>query len=478
MIDNIKNSYIKLLHRLQVAKIHTDNKRTTISLSVKPEQTFNLRDLEKIREFNIKNTSYKFRVYNNSSVYDFKKYFKCTTELGYYLEKLTNDEMSKLKDEISKCLLVPITRNNHTCYVDSREFLCILEHKKFYHYERRKWNHLFTKININLFKRDEQIMKIPNGLFSEMNSLEIFIYNFIKSNQVKKSINFNYSMSTEELVKETSKLVKHILGFQSAYDFKPYSSEISSHPEDIVNLFNELSMKNALNYKNKLNFKLYKEIHFHLLFLILVDLNSNVKSWLAEKECTRLNTLLSNSKTTSIGFCDLFYRDKRNEASYIVELKYYRNNFKYNESLKECKLFAIDQARSYRMPSSSNEKNIECFAVVFYFDKNLIKCDLVKDNHSNKQYERISNVKVLNTKYENEIHEIENIFKIMRNKDYHNLMNHEGNEFVCLIFQNKTYLIDIEFLKKTKKEELYDESFWTKLFIQINSSTNDHMMIV
>ena len=65
MIDNIKYSFIKILYRLQVAKIHTDNKRTAlIGLNVKPEQAFNVRDLEKIREFNIKNTSDKFKVYN------------------------------------------------------------------------------------------------------------------------------------------------------------------------------------------------------------------------------------------------------------------------------------------------------------------------------------------------------------------------------------------------------------------------------
>ena len=465
MVSVIKNLLIQIKYGLQVVKIHTDNKRTLsiVSTSIEQDKPFNLRDTV----LDIKNTTFQFKAFYNSSIYTFRKYFKSTTELRHYLESMTNNDLIELKNEIFKCKLVPITKNNRTCYIDNREFLCVLEHRKFYEYERNKWNNLFKISNLNSFKRAQQLATTHEDLSTRMNSLEIYIFNFIRSNQTKKTIYFNFTMSIEELARETSKLIELIFDFQSPSDFKQYSNKISS-PDGIVNLFNELSMKNSLNYKNKLNFNFYKEIHFHLLFLILVDLNSNVNSWTAEKECRRLNTLLSNYKITSSGFCDVFYKDNQN-VSYIVEIKYYRkfnHQNKYDEfdNLDECKVYAIDQARSYHI--LSNEENIQYFAVVFHVNQknNVITCDLVKDNDSNKQYERISNVKVLNSKYENEIHEITNIFKIMRNKEYDDLKNHTGNEFASIVFQNKTYFIDIEFFKNTKKEELYDENFWIQLF--------------
>ena len=96
-------------------------------------------------------------------------------------------------------------------------------------------------------------------------------------------------------------LIKSI--FVSIESFQNYSHE-NSHPKDILD---DLRRKLNNNLYIDENVDEYQEIHFHLLFMMILSKSNQIEYWCAEKRCTRLHTFLDHSNTTSTGYCDVFY---------------------------------------------------------------------------------------------------------------------------------------------------------------------------
>ena len=488
MNNNIRNLYVQVITRRLASTIAISNeatlpKQNVISTSMKfrPQKYKDFSKSVQIHqnlnynELSLQNTSFTFKLLNNLSFYMLKKNFKCTKELALYFKKMSSKRLKDFREQIFNCNMISITLRNQTYFIDTREFVSVLEYRMNNLFEWIKWENFVKAHSLTSLKK---IYTLPDKLTAnaDSSSLELFVFNFIKSNQSRMiNICFKHSISINELVQQTAKLIQFLFGFTNASDFKQYSNK-TSDPSGIVNEFNRLMQKNAFNNKSVIDFRIYKEIHFHLLFLILVDLNQEIKCWSGEKECRRMNTLLSNiSKKSQTGYCDIFYKDMRNSA-YIIELKYYREtNKRHFINLEDCKIFAIDQACSYSVLS---ENSIECFGIVVHVNQdNSIQCDLVTSNGATsknmKKYERVEKVKLMNTKYETQIQEISRIFKIMPDNEYEDLRaNNDGHELISIMFKNKAYFIDIGVFRSIEKTELTDDTWWMNLFKKIDNKFN------
>ena len=304
--------------------------------------------------------------------------------------------------------------------------------------------------------------KIPDATFK---GVELFVYNFIKthSNRMKKTI---YDMTHDKYeyleklfewnIKKIEELIVNLLGFADKDALESYSNECKN-PIDIVNEFNRLSRK----HQNMAFFE-YKEIHFHLVFLILLSKSKHVKEWHSDMQCTRLSTFIQQiqikGNKTSTGYCDVFYVDNENNE-YLIELKYM--NPKNKENLNEKKIEAIDQARSYQI---ENRPKTQCFAAIFYLLENQgLLCHIAylrslrSYNNGFQAYRRQSRIKIIKINNLNELKNVtEDVIKIIQFSN--------SNDYVGFFLDNKLFCIDADELKYLyfERTDLKLEEFWEK----------------
>jgi hypothetical protein len=104
------------------------------------------------------------------------------------------------------------------------------------------------------------------------------------------------------------------------------------------------------------------------MFIVLLNYSKFQKTWFAEFECTRLQTICDNNngRKSSKGFCDVFYTDDKN--SYIIEIKY--DDTIDNDKIESLITKATDQAKSYQI---AHINPTICYSAVFFSKKdNLI----------------------------------------------------------------------------------------------------------
>ena len=335
-------------------------------------------------------------IMNSSKVFILNSSFKNEQDLVDYFKNDLN--LNELREIILNYEILGLPVAGQTIFIDSEEFNNTLKYHSDNLSNVRNWKRCLTLLKysqntvppIQLAKSDYFCDDVKN-----------YVLQFLKDNyeKMKRTCKDMNEMKGEMIavIEKTAQLLKQMFGFQTKDDFKKFSNDYT-HVKEFVTVFNNLSKDHFNSHQyEEINFFDYGEIHFHLIFLLILSSSSRVKEWCSDKECRRLQTLLDNrnSSSTSTGFCDLFYVDCENNA-YNIEFKYYRGNklqfFRSKfENIEDCKITAYDQACSYQI---SHNGPISCFSVVFHFNADqivkTISCDLfpVSEDFKNRPYFR------------------------------------------------------------------------------------------
>ena len=425
-----------------------------------------------------------FKEYKPSKYY--QNVLKYEHEFDGFDKNLENHFKNINKEEfikkISNYEMVCITINNESHLIDVHELNNTLKRYTSKRYRsinvlsnKKLWEDNLKPYEPSRFTFESEI---PNITFE---GIQLFVYDFIKThnNRMKKTI---YDMThlkykyKEELfgsnIVKIEELIKNLLGFADKDALDSYSNECKN-PIDIVNEFNRLSREHQ-----NMAFSEYNEIHFHLLFLILLAKSKHVKEkeWHSDMQCTRLSTFIQTKqnsvKKSSTGYCDLFYVDNENKE-YLIELKYLKNN----ENLDLKKTEAIDQARSYQI---ENRPEAQCFAIIFLLKNKNLFCHMFYDEsnllpyNGFQAYKRQSKIK----QEKNLIVEIKNCTDFsktfLKENDFRFTQTSNENERDSLNYE--FYCIDANEFKYLYSEEtdLNIKEFWKQKFMKLNPYLKFH----
>ena len=318
-----------------------------------------------------------FKQFAFQSVWCFPE-FKDINELVIHLKERENLLEYFLKEELKDKKTICIRIDSKDYFFDKDEFISAINFDKNYLLDIAIWKACLKDYHSKA--HDDHI--IYNF------DIENYVHRFIEDHKSKlfKMIEDLYKDGFEYNVQKTEKLIKSI--FVSIESFQNYSHE-NSHPKDILD---DLRRKLNNNLYIDENVDEYQEIHFHLLFMMILSKSNQIEYWCAEKRCTRLHTFLDHSNTTSTGYCDVFYVDKNNN-SYIIEIKFFKEYYTiYYTSFNTFVIKAIDQVRSYQLDYQGVESdNIKRFTIIFSLGQDIcetpvLKC-LLNDGNNEDGYE-------------------------------------------------------------------------------------------
>jgi hypothetical protein len=412
---------------------------------------YNLLGYEDVIDTNKTKIEFKFKKHSDCFVFPSVWYFPAFDEkkgLIEYLKERKDCIQYFFKEDLKNTKTVGVTINNQIHFFDKDEFISVMNHHEDYLYDENKWagclgdyKPSFPYFDFSPFYNNEYLNEYDN-----------YVVEFIRNHKSQFSGNFFRNLNDKDgfyyNVRQTGNLIRIIYGSIQSLD--TYSHE-HSHPKDLIKElkkkfddynFNEI-VKNSCEYK---------ELHFHLLFLIILSKSNQIEYWCAEKYCGRLHTFLGQSNKSSSGYCDVFYIDKNNN-SYIIELKLYkdfylRENYKKNYSnAKDYKNFddfvnfAIDQVRSYQLDDYEGIKsnNIKRHTIVFrIYEDFCMDCYLNYDNNEDgyQVYQRSPKTKILCQKPFNDINEA-----ITFIESYEPQNQIESNESYYSLMINKTTVL-------------------------------------
>ena len=165
----------------------------------------------------------------------------------------------------------------------------------------------------------------------------------------------NKTETLEELIEKVVIILKFGFGIKTSTDLKDFQIDGSMNKVNgLINLFDKKAKKfdekiidllNFIEKKNNLKRHFY-EIHFHICFLLLLNKVLGSSYWEAERECTRLHSLIENKNTTSTGRIDVFFEDEY--GINIVELKCMPPFYRLTD-IKKVEIEGIDQVCSYKL---------------------------------------------------------------------------------------------------------------------------------
>jgi hypothetical protein len=381
---------------------------------------YNLLGYEHIIDTNITKIELKFKKHSDCLVFPSVWYFPAFGEIKGLIEYLKERKdfiQHFFKEDLKNIKTVSVTINNQNHFFDKDVFISLMNHHEDYLYDENKWVRCLGDYE----PYPPYSNRCPTLNNKDFNEYQIYVAEFIRNHEYQFSGNFFRNLDDKDEFKyhvgQTGNLIRIFYG--SIESFRTYSHEYS-HPKDLIKVFKKKFDDDNFNEKVP-NSHQYKELHFHLLFLIILSKSNQIEYWCAEKYCSRLHTFLGQSNTSSTGYCDVFYIDKNNN-SYIIELKLFKDfylseNYKKNYSnSKDYKNFddfvnfAIDQVRSYQLDDYEGIKsnNIKRHTIVFrIYEDFCMDCYLNYDNneHGYQAYQRSSKTKLIGQKPFNDINE-------------------------------------------------------------------------
>ena len=314
------------------------------------------------------------------------------------------DNIEKLKEFCNKTFFkrsfngfkyILVTYNNRTYKIDIKEFQ---NYKTFISHQR------YPKISMKWEKRLrsyslQNILQIETSTLDLISTvktkLEVIVLVFIikKANFLKTKtpnnivVSNNYSkkrMATETIQVFLNKilfLLKYGFNLNTEKGFDDFKDSIE-HP--ITRIIQKLEDGSIVYFDENMKYdqRDFYEVHFQFCFIMFLDkIFENHKEcyWEAEKNCTRLHTLISNNNKSSSGKIDVYFVDKDQNKN-IVELKYIRPTYKFDK----VKTKGIDQVCSYKLDNCEPK----LFLLIFQFlndSSTKLKCDLT--DLSGKSYQ-------------------------------------------------------------------------------------------
>jgi hypothetical protein len=411
---------------------------------------YNLLGYDHIIDTNITKIELEFEKPFEYFVYPSVWYFPAFDEIKGLIEYLKEkkDMMQYFfKEDLKNIKTVGVTIKNQNHFFDKDEFISVMNHHEDYLYDEKKWRKCLDDYRPSRFSYSTDN---PTDYKKYSNEYDNYVVEFIRNHesQLFKNVftNLNDKDGFEYHVGQTGNLIRIFYGSIQLFET---SSHEYSHPKDLIK---ELKKKFDDDDFDEIvtNSYEYKELHFHLLFLMILSKSNQIKYWCAEKDCSRLHTFLDQSNISSSGYCDVFYIDKNNN-SYIIELKLFKNfylnrnntnyrNAKDYKSFDDFVNFAIDQVRSYQLDLKGFESNnIKRHTIVFKIYQDFcMDCYLNYDNNEDgyQVYQRSPKTKIIAQKPFNDINEAISFIESYEPQD-----QVESNESYYSLMINNTALV-------------------------------------